>query len=153
MAKNLKRLRKSLEKESKVEAAKCEFFPTTFELPSEYHIFVEEFKRHPGTIWIMKPAGKAQGKGEPTLNHSRTLTQDSGNKTFLCSVGIFLFRKLKDIMEWKKEDYFRRDEEKSDKDPPETYVVQRSLQLADPIQQFQSLISPPPPLSLSLQIY
>ena len=64
MAKNLKRLRKVLEKESKLEAAKCEFFPTTFELPSEYHIFVEEFKRHPGTIWIMKPAGKAQGKGK-----------------------------------------------------------------------------------------
>ena len=63
MAKNLKRLRKALEKESKVEAAKCEFFPTTFELPSDYHIFVEEFKRLPGTIWIMKPAGKAQGKG------------------------------------------------------------------------------------------
>lgn len=63
MAKNLKRLRKALEKESKVEAAKCEFFPTTFELPSEYHIFVEEFKKRPGTIWIMKPAGKAQGKG------------------------------------------------------------------------------------------
>ena len=63
MAKNLKRLRKTLEKESKVEAAKCEFFPTTFELPSEYHIFVEEFKKRPGTIWIMKPAGKAQGKG------------------------------------------------------------------------------------------
>lgn len=63
MAKNLKRLRKALEKESKVEAAKCEFFPTTFELPSEYHIFVEEFKKCPGTIWIMKPAGKAQGKG------------------------------------------------------------------------------------------
>lgn len=63
MAKNLKRLRKAWEKESKVEAAKCEFFPTTFELPSEYHIFVEEFKKHLGTIWIMKPAGKAQGKG------------------------------------------------------------------------------------------
>ena len=50
-------------------------------------------------------------------------------------------------MEWKKEDYFRRDEEKSDKDPPETYVVQRSIQLGDPIQQLPSLFS----LSLSLQ--
>ena len=87
MAKNLKRLKKQLEKESKLEAAKCDFFPTTFELPSEYHIFVEEFKRNAGTIWIMKPAGKAQGKG------------------------IFLFRKLKDITEWKKDDYFKKDEE------------------------------------------
>ncbi len=105
MARNLKRLRKQLEKESKLEAEKCNFFPTTFELPSEYHIFVEEFKRHPGSIWIMKPAGKAQGKG------------------------IFLFRKLKDITDWKKDDYFlRRDEEKSDREPPETYVVQRYIE-------------------------
>jgi tubulin polyglutamylase TTLL9 len=41
-------------------------------------MFVEEFKRKPGTIWIMKPAGRAQGKG------------------------IFLFKDLKDITEWKK---------------------------------------------------
>ena len=83
MAKNLKRLRKSLEKESKVEAAKCDFFPTTFELPSEYHIFVEEFKRRPGTIWIMKPAGKAQGKGELQYIHftANTFTKNSPGNT------------------------------------------------------------------------
>lgn len=103
MAKNLKRLKKSLEKESKVEAMKCDFFPTTFELPSEYHIFVEDFKKKPGTIWIMKPAGKAQGKG------------------------IFLFRKLKDIIDWKKEDYFHKDDDRESKEVPETYVVQRYI--------------------------
>lgn len=46
-------------------------------------MFVEEFKRKPGTIWIMKPAGRSQGKG------------------------IFLFTDLKDIMEWKKVCRFR----------------------------------------------
>ncbi|XP_006814311.1 putative tubulin polyglutamylase TTLL9 [Saccoglossus kowalevskii] len=108
MVKNLKRFRKQLERESgKLEASKCDFFPTSFELPSEYHIFVEEFKRNPGTIWIMKPVAKSQGKG------------------------IFLFRKLKDITDWKKvvknDTYTRRDDKQEEKEAPETYIVQRYL--------------------------
>lgn len=53
---------------------------TTFclSLQTEYHMFVEEFKKNPGQVWIMKPVAKSQGKG------------------------IFLFRKLKDIVDWKK---------------------------------------------------
>lgn len=103
MVKNLKRFKRQYEREqNKVEANKWDFFPTTFVLPvscrfwrslnryrflliddtcplqSEYHMFVEEFKRKSGTIWIMKPAGRAQGKG------------------------IFLFTDLKDITDWKK---------------------------------------------------
>jgi len=108
MAKNLKRLKKQLEREyGKHEAAKCDFFPTTFELPMEYHIFVEEFKRNPGTTWIMKPVGKSQGKG------------------------IFLFRKLKDIMDWRKEDPYRAamsDDRKDEKEAPEAYIVQRYVE-------------------------
>ncbi len=56
MVKNLKRYRKTLEREAgRLEASKCDFFPCTFVLPSEYHIFVEEFKRSTGSTWIMKP--------------------------------------------------------------------------------------------------
>ncbi|XP_077982122.1 putative tubulin polyglutamylase TTLL9 isoform X1 [Glandiceps talaboti] len=106
MVKNLKRYRKQLERENgKLEASKCDFFPTSFELPSEYHIFVEEFKRMPGTIWIMKPVAKSQGKG------------------------IFLFRKLKDITDWKKvvknDTYTRRDDKQEEREAPETYIVSR----------------------------
>ncbi|TSP68483.1 putative tubulin polyglutamylase TTLL9 [Bagarius yarrelli] len=58
MVKNLKRYRKTLDRKSGCqEADKCDFFPRTFDLPSEYHLFVEEFKKSPGSIWIMKPNG------------------------------------------------------------------------------------------------
>ncbi|XP_074659162.1 putative tubulin polyglutamylase TTLL9 [Tubulanus polymorphus] len=103
MVKNLKRMRKQIEREhGKVEAQKCDFFPTTFEVPSEYHIFVEEFKKKPGQIWIMKPVAKAQGKG------------------------IFLFRKLKDIIDWKKGETFSQPSDPNNPGP-ETYVVQRYI--------------------------
>ncbi|XP_055077330.1 probable tubulin polyglutamylase TTLL9 [Periophthalmus magnuspinnatus] len=103
MVKNLKRYRKSIEKEEgRVEASKCDFFPCTFTLPSEYHLFVEEFKRSPGSTWIMKPVAKSQGKG------------------------IFLFKKLKDIMDWKKDG--TRSEEQKDAAQVESYVAQRYIE-------------------------
>jgi len=37
--------------------------PQTFILPGDYTLFVEEFRRSPSATYIMKPAGKAQGKG------------------------------------------------------------------------------------------
>ncbi|XP_038578977.1 probable tubulin polyglutamylase TTLL9 isoform X2 [Micropterus salmoides] len=103
MVKNLKRYRKNLERDvGRMEASKCEFFPCTFALPSEYHLFVEEFKRNPGSTWIMKPVAKSQGKG------------------------IFLFRKLKDIMDWKKDG--TRSEEQKDATQVESYVAQRYIE-------------------------
>ncbi|XP_015684586.1 probable tubulin polyglutamylase TTLL9, partial [Protobothrops mucrosquamatus] len=101
--KNLKRLRKQLERESgKLEATKCDFFPKTFEMPSEYHLFVEEFRKNPGITWIMKPVARSQGRG------------------------IFLFRKLKDVIDWRK-DAVRPDDQKDDI-PVENYVAQRYIE-------------------------
>eukprot|EP00240_Pyramimonas_obovata_P004703 CAMPEP_0118960834 /NCGR_PEP_ID=MMETSP1169-20130426/63839_1 /TAXON_ID=36882 /ORGANISM="Pyramimonas obovata, Strain CCMP722" /LENGTH=414 /DNA_ID=CAMNT_0006908987 /DNA_START=38 /DNA_END=1282 /DNA_ORIENTATION=- len=63
MVKNLKRAKKALEKEARyMQAASYDFFPQTFSLPSEYSMFVDEFKKS-GGVWIMKPSGRAQGKG------------------------------------------------------------------------------------------
>jgi tubulin polyglutamylase TTLL9 len=68
-------------------------------------MFVEEFKRKAGTIWIMKPAGRAQGKG------------------------IFLFTDLKDITDWKKSEKAVEKPSEPGKETvtTEVYVVQRYL--------------------------
>ena len=34
------------------------FFPVTYNLPADYNLFVEEFKKT-GNVWIMKPIGKS----------------------------------------------------------------------------------------------
>lgn len=59
MVKNLKRYKKQLEREGKgAEAHTYDFFPTTYNLPGDYSLFVEEFKKT-GNVWIMKPIGKS----------------------------------------------------------------------------------------------
>eukprot|EP00127_Corallochytrium_limacisporum_P001568 Clim_evm21s66 gene=Clim_evmTU21s66 len=55
-----------------------EFFPATYVLPMEYSMLVEDFRKTRGA-WIMKPTGRAQGKG------------------------IFLFNKLAQIQKWKND--------------------------------------------------
>lgn len=68
MIKNLKRQKKQLEKEGKLDEAQAyNFYPTTYCLPGDYSLFVEEFKKQ-GGVWIMKPIGKSQGKGIFLLN-------------------------------------------------------------------------------------
>lgn len=100
MNKNLKRMQRTLQREDKHdEAAKYDFFPNTYVLPVDYGLFVEEFKHQAGAIWIMKPIGKAQGKG------------------------IFLFSKLSQINEWKKDHRWKPDNPQA-----EAYVVQRYLE-------------------------
>jgi len=79
MVKNLKRYKRQLEKDGKMEeAAQFNFFPLTFVLPGEYLLYVEAFKKIGGT-WIMKPVGKSQGKG------------------------IFLVDKLSQTVQWKSD--------------------------------------------------
>jgi tubulin polyglutamylase TTLL9 len=110
MAKNMKRRRRTLEKEGKAEeASSYDFIPTTFVLPKEYSMFVEEFKKV-GGVWIMKPIGSAQGKG------------------------IFLFSRLSEISDWKTDYKGYKPGPTAPKnagantDEVEAYVVQRYLQ-------------------------
>ena len=32
-------------------------------MPNEYTLFMGEYKKSPNQLWIMKPVGKAQGRG------------------------------------------------------------------------------------------
>ena len=34
-----------------------DLIPTTYMLPADFNLFVEDFRRNPHTTWIMKPAG------------------------------------------------------------------------------------------------
>ncbi|KAG7384632.1 putative tubulin polyglutamylase ttll1 [Phytophthora pseudosyringae] len=45
-----------------------DFLPTTYTLPVDYSLFVEEFRRNPNAMWIMKPCSQAQGKGIFIIN-------------------------------------------------------------------------------------
>ncbi|XP_011864921.1 PREDICTED: probable tubulin polyglutamylase TTLL9 [Vollenhovia emeryi] len=97
---NLKRYRKALVRAGKTaEARVSDAMPVTFELPSDYRMFVEEYHKQQGATWIVKPVARSRGKG------------------------IFLFRKLKDLAEWKS----REAKSQQSGIPLETYVVQKYI--------------------------
>mmetsp|Transcript_86587 Transcript_86587/g.273285 ORF Transcript_86587/g.273285 Transcript_86587/m.273285 type:complete len:499 (-) Transcript_86587:26-1522(-) len=121
LVKNIKRAQRQAQRDGLNEEAQsyAACSPTTFVLPLEYGMFVEEFKRQQasGAIWIMKPVGKSQGKG------------------------IFLFDKLSQVSGWRQDPkWLRRDDDSrkggADRDEEERkeaepYVVQRYL--SDPL--------------------
>jgi tubulin polyglutamylase TTLL1 len=68
MVKNIKRYRKELAREGRDISGPLDFIPATYMLPSDYSIFIEEFRRIPSAWWIMKPANAAQGRGIFIIN-------------------------------------------------------------------------------------
>ncbi|KAG5187924.1 tubulin-tyrosine ligase family-domain-containing protein [Tribonema minus] len=99
MVKNLKRMRRQLQRSGNAEeAAAYNFWTETFILPNEYSMFIEEFRRWPDSMWIMKPTNRAQGRG------------------------IFLFNKLSQISDWKKDHNWRPDQPQA-----ESYIAQRYI--------------------------
>jgi len=99
LVKNVNRMKRQLQRAgAAVEAERYNFLPSSYVLPGDYGLFVEHFKASPDETWIMKPIGKAQGRG------------------------IFLFRKLSEIQQW------RRTLDGATSDKAETYVVQRYIE-------------------------
>lgn len=105
--KNVKRMIRTVDKEyGKAESSKFDFISTSYALPQEHALFQEEFKRNSGGVWIMKPVGKAQGKG------------------------IFLINKLSQISNWKKDPRLKNPKQNAIDSPeegPEAYIVQRYI--------------------------
>jgi tubulin polyglutamylase TTLL1 len=66
MVKNIKRYLKDISKDPTVPIP--EFVPVTYMLPADYTLFVEEFRRYPNAMWIMKPTARSQGKGVFIIN-------------------------------------------------------------------------------------
>ncbi|GKT20875.1 Probable tubulin polyglutamylase TTLL9 [Aduncisulcus paluster] len=100
MVKNIKRMQKALQKAGKPEQHDFSFYPATFVLPKDYSLLVEEYRKSKGDVWIMKPVGRAQGKG------------------------IFLFSKISAISAWKRDLHW--DPTPKSSDTP-TYVCQKYL--------------------------
>jgi tubulin polyglutamylase TTLL1 len=65
MVKNIKRY---VKEQGKGDASAMDFVPVTYLLPADYTLFVEEFRRNPNAMWIMKPTGRSQGKGIFIIN-------------------------------------------------------------------------------------
>eukprot|EP01138_Halocafeteria_seosinensis_P000787 gb/GECG01000808.1/.p1 GENE.gb/GECG01000808.1/~~gb/GECG01000808.1/.p1 ORF type:complete len:717 (+),score=115.40 gb/GECG01000808.1/:1-2151(+) len=60
LVKHCKQYRKDMERKG----LPCpEIVPITYYLPQDYGIFADECRRRPDWTWIVKPVGKAQGKG------------------------------------------------------------------------------------------
>ena len=84
MAKNIKKYKKQLLKEGK-SIDHLDFLPLTFVLPQDMPIFIEEFKRYPNSLWILKPNNRCQGQGITLLNKTSKVkkmnfTQKSTNE-------------------------------------------------------------------------
>lgn len=81
----------------------ADFVPVTYLLPADYTLFVEEFRRNPNAVWIMKPTSRSQGKG------------------------IFLINKLAQIKKWSSQS--RWAQQNSAAGPlKEAYVISRYVE-------------------------
>eukprot|EP01060_Flectonema_neradi_P007456 TRINITY_DN15200_c0_g1_i1.p1 TRINITY_DN15200_c0_g1~~TRINITY_DN15200_c0_g1_i1.p1 ORF type:complete len:408 (+),score=48.71 TRINITY_DN15200_c0_g1_i1:31-1254(+) len=106
MVKNVKRYRKDNEKNGAIYNSEGEtvadYVPLTYSLPSDYALFIEEYKKT-NSLWIVKPANRAQGKG------------------------IFIVTKLGQITKWAKQKWLQGDSGSA----KEQYIISKYIE--DPL--------------------
>ncbi|RNF01984.1 putative tubulin tyrosine ligase, partial [Trypanosoma rangeli] len=78
--------------------------PVTYNIPNDLHMLKEEFKRQPGSTWIVKPTSLSQGRG------------------------IFLINRIVQLKKWLKE---RKEMDEVEGLPPTAYVI--SKYVANPL--------------------
>ena len=79
MAKNIKKYKKQLLKEGKT-VDHLDFLPLTYVLPQDMSVFIEEFKKYPNSLWILKPNNRCQGQGITLLNKTSKVKKMNFNK-------------------------------------------------------------------------
>ena len=79
MAKNIKKYKKLLLKEGKT-VDHLDFLPLTYVLPQDMSVFIEEFKKYPNSLWILKPNNRCQGQGITLLNKTSKVKKMNFNK-------------------------------------------------------------------------
>ena len=79
MAKNIKKYKKQLLKEGKT-VDHLDFLPLTYVLPQDMSIFIEDFKKYPNSLWILKPNNRCQGQGITLLNKTSKVKKMNFNK-------------------------------------------------------------------------
>ncbi|CAN0152564.1 unnamed protein product, partial [Scytosiphon promiscuus] len=84
MVKNVKRYLKEHAKDDKSPPIR-DFVPVSYMLPADYSLFVEEFRRCPNAMWIMKPTNRAQGKGIFIINRLAQIKKWSSNPRWASS--------------------------------------------------------------------
>ena len=63
-----------------------DIIPTTFILPNDFSLFVEEYKKSPSLMWIMKPTSKSKGIGIFIINR-RAVPLPGGPCALSCPLG------------------------------------------------------------------
>jgi tubulin polyglutamylase TTLL1 len=89
MAKNIKKYKKTLIKEGKT-IDHLNFLPITYILPQDMPVFIEEFKRTPNSLWILKPSNKCQGQGITLVNKTSKLKKINFNQKTINENSSFL---------------------------------------------------------------